>query len=563
MRLPTGESDVPYLLDQLIQFGEGAPSPEEKLQLLQAMRAYSPATSDRVDQFLMKQLVTVSTGLEEVLEKQAELKALVDKVMSTPWYPAILLGNTLTDRGDAAVVAQGSTRILVPFGPAVDGSKLRCGDDVLLSGERGFVLGTPLYPLMETGETALFDRYTADGRLVVQVREEEFVVMAADRLAQIRLHRGDLVRWNRDMLLAFEKLETKIGDELFLEETPKDSFSQIGGLDCQITTLQQAIRLHWQHPEIAQRYQLRRKGSVLLVGPPGTGKTMIARALANWVAQFSPSGRSRFIYIKPGGLHSMWFGQSEANYREFFRLARLAGEREPQVPVVMFFDEVDSIGSARGASLNRVDDRVLTAFMSELDGLEARGNIMVVAATNRRDVLDPALLRPGRLGDLILEVPRPDQRATRDILRKHLAPELPFVARDGLDQAAARNEMIDAVASMIFAPNGIGTMASITLRDGSQRAVEPKDLISGALLAKVAADALDRAALRAIQNEGMGILLEDLVVAVNDELRSLAETLTPINCRQHLSALPHDLDVIRVTPVQRRVNRTVRYLNAA
>lgn len=563
MRMPRNETEVPFLLDQLVQCGEGAPSLEDKLRLVRAMRAYSLETGEQVDRFLMSELDTVNTGLNEVLEKQSELKALVDKVMAPPWYPAVLLESTLTEKGEVAVIAQGSLRSLVQFGPAVDGSLLRCGDEVLLSGERNFVVGTPLYPLMETGETALFDRYTADGRLVLQIRDEEFVVRAADRLSKTELSRGDLVRWNRNMLLAFEKLEGKKGDELFLEETPKESFDQIGGLDRQIRTLQQAIRLHWQHPEIARRYQLQRKGSVLLVGPPGTGKTMVARALANWVAQFSPSGRSRFIYVKPGGLHSMWFGQSEENYREFFRLARRAGEREPEVPVVMFFDEVDSIGAARGASLHRVDDKVLTAFMTELDGLEGRGNIMVVAATNRRDVLDPALLRPGRLGDLILEVPRPDRRATREILGKHLSQELPFSGTDGLDQTTARAELIEALTSLIFAPNGIGSMAVVTLRDGSQRKVEPKDLINGAVLAKVAADARDRAAMRAIHTDVEGIRLEDLVVALNDELRMLAETLTPVNCRQHLSGLPHDLDVTRVEPVSRRVVRPVRYLNAA
>jgi proteasome-associated ATPase len=259
----------------------------------------------------------------------------------------------------------------------------------------------------------------------------------------------------------------------------------------------------------------------------------------------------------------MWFGQSEANYREFFQLARRAGENEPDVPIVMFFDEVDSIGGARGTSFNRVDDKVLTAFMAELDGLEARGNVMVVGATNRRDVMDPALLRPGRLGDLILEVPRPNRRATADILGKHLSAELPFVVTDSMERNGVRDELIESVTSMIFAPNGIGTLASITLRDGSQRTVEPKDLMSGALLAKIAAEARDRAALRAIQLEDDGIRLEDLVIALTAELRSQVESLTPANCRQYIGDLPHDLDVTRVTPVKRRVIRTVRYLNAA
>jgi proteasome-associated ATPase len=469
MRMPGHEADVPYFLDYLVQCGEGAPTADDKFRLLQAMRAFSTDTNQRVDRFLVNQLDVLGAGFNEVLEKQEQLKAMVEKVMSPPWYPALLLGTTLTEKGEVALVGQGSLRSLVPFGPAVETNALRPGDEVLLSGERNLVVGTPLYPLLQSGETAVFDRYTADRRLVLIVRDEEFVVAAAADLAQVELRRGDLVRWNRNMLLALEKLEAKEVDGLFLEETPKETFAQVGGLERQITQLQQAIRLHWQHPEIAARYQLRRKGSVLLVGPPGTGKTMVARALANWLAQFSPSGRSRFINVKPGGLHSMWFGQSEANYREFFELARKAGEQEPEVPVVMFFDEVDSIGAARGVALNRVDDKVLTAFMTELDGLESRGNILVVAATNRRDALDPALLRPGRLGDLILEVPRPDLRAARDILGKHLSAELPFSTTQHPDQIVARRDLIELLTTMVFAPNGLGTLATITFRDGTQR----------------------------------------------------------------------------------------------
>ena len=563
MRMPINEADVPYLLDQLIQCGEGAPSLDQKISLLRNMRSYTTDTSDRVDQYLLAQVHELSKGLGEALDNHDKLSALVEKVMSPPWYPATLLDRTLTERGEVALIAQGKMRSLVEFGPGVNGGDLHCGDEVLISRESNFIIATPLYPLIETGEIAVFDRYSGAERLVLQQNNEEFVVASTEKLRQTELRRGDLVRWDPNMLLAFEKLEDKAAEDLFLEGTPKESFADIGGLDQQIRNLQQALRLHLKHPEVARRYQLRRKGSVLLAGPPGTGKTMLARALANWIAQLSPSGRSRFINIKPGGLHSMWFGQSEAKYREVFRLAREAGEREPDIPVVMFFDEIDSIGLARGGPLNRVDDKVLTAFMTELDGLETRGNILVVGATNRRDVLDPALLRPGRLGDLIMDIPRPDLRATRDILGKHLSSELPFFTGDALDQTAARTEMIEAITTMIFAPNGLGSLANITLRDGTQRRIEPKDLLTGAVLAKVATDARDRAGLRAMETEREGICLDDLVSALNDELRQLAETLTPANCRQHIDGLPHDLDVTRVEPIRRRAVAAVRYLNAA
>ena len=146
-------------------------------------------------------------------------------------------------------------------------------------------------------------------------------------------------------------------------------------------------------------------------GPPGNGKTKVARATCNWLAGMSRSGRSHFINVKPGGLNSMWYGATEQRYRDIFRVAREAAAAEPEVPVVMFWDEVDAIGGNRGESAHRIDDRMLNAFMAELNGLEDRGNIVILAATNRLDSLDPALLRPGRLGDLVLHFPQPTRQS--------------------------------------------------------------------------------------------------------------------------------------------------------
>jgi SpoVK/Ycf46/Vps4 family AAA+-type ATPase len=191
----------------------------------------------------------------------------------------------------------------------------------------------------------------------------------------------------------------------------------------------------------------------------------------------------------------MWYGESERRYREIFRSARERSEQEG-LPVTLFFDEIESIAGARDGSM-RVDDRVLTAFMTELDGLEARGNVLVVAATNRRDAVDPALMRPGRLGDLVLDIPRPDRRAAHAILSKHLPPDVPYaMSDDDNDVSAARRELIDAAVSALYTPNGAPELATLTLRDGKRRVVRAPDLISGAHLANIAAAALETACVR-------------------------------------------------------------------
>jgi len=258
----------------------------------------------------------------------------------------------------------------------------------------------------------------------------------------------------------------------------------------------------------------------------------------------------------------MWYGQSEANYREAFRVAREAGDQEPEVPVVMFFDEVDSIGASRTNSAWRVDDRVLTSFMTELDGLSSRGNVLVVAASNRRDAIDPALLRPGRLGDLVLEVPRPNMHAGREIFRKHLQAEIPY-SIDGFDSSAARREIIESAVSRIYSPNSESELLLITFRDGKRHTVRARDLISGASIAKIAITAKEKACAEEVETGHQGIRLNHVFSAIDAELETVAHTLTPGNCRLHLADLPQDVDVVRVEQVQRKVARPHKYLYVA
>jgi proteasome-associated ATPase len=368
------------------------------------------------------------------------------------------------------------------------------------------------------------------------------------------------VRWDRNAAIALEKIERSKGDEHILTEYPDESFDNIGGLGRQIHELQQLILLHFLHPAMAEKYGLRRKRAVTLIGPPGTGKTMLARALAAWLGTRFGTGKPRFMHIKPSSLNSYWFSKSEANYREVFRVAREAGAEDPSVPFVIFFDEVDAVAGHRGHSLMRVDDRVLTAFMAELDGLETRGNVLVIAATNRQDSLDPAILRPGRLGDLILEVPRPNLQAAQAIFSKYLEPSVPYRSQNGHDTEVVRTELIESAVSRLYDPNAENGLANLTFRDGTQRMVKARDLVSGANISKIAGDARERACRREVESGESGVTREDLLLAVNEELDCMSRMLTPANCRSYLSDLPTDLDVVRVDSVRGRGASSSHYL---
>ncbi len=516
-----------------------------------------PEASSAIELRLLDEIRGLKGALQVAATQQQALKELIDKVTAPPLHPAVLIDFARLPGGISAVVAQGDARRVVAISPEVNPGLLSAGVEVLLGPERNVIVGVSPRRVLSTGETATFERLTADRRMIVRSREEEVVVDVARELRGASLKAGDSVRWSRALGFAFEKVDQASDRNGFLEDTPAETFASIGGLDPEIAKLTRSIRLQRDHGATVTRYGLRPKRSVLLSGPPGTGKTLLARALANWLASISPSGRSRFCPIKPGALSSVWFGQTESNLRSLFAAARAEGELNPEVPVVIWLDEVDGIGARRGASFGRVDDRVLLALMAELDGFESRGNVLVVAATNRKGDLDPGLLRPGRLGDLVLDIRRPNREAAEAILARHFGESVPVEA------GRSRSDLIESAISRIYAPNGIGAIAELLFRDGKKRPVLAGDLASGAVLAQVAQDAIEKAAFREAEGGVGGVRSTDVLEAVDDAIHTAAGALSPSNCRSHLDDLPQDLDVVKVEPVVRCARREYRYLRIA
>jgi SpoVK/Ycf46/Vps4 family AAA+-type ATPase len=224
----------------------------------------------------------------------------------------------------------------------------------------------------------------------------------------------------------------------------------------------------------------------------------------------------------------------------------------------MFWDEIDAVGGHRGESVQRIDDRMLNCFMAELNGLEDRGNIIILAATNRRDALDPALVRPGRLGDLVLYFPQPNRQAARAILSRHMPADIPYAA-NGEGPAAAREALLDLAVGQIFAQNSDTELANVTLRDGKQRLVRAADLVSGAQLESIAQAAMERACVRETEGGPEGLTPADMSDAIADFFLVTPRGLTPRNARNYLRDLPQDVDVVRVDLVERKVSHPHRY----
>lgn len=559
-RQEIADAELRAVLERLGDAGPNGPALHEKCTLLTGARERAPEASPTIDRWLLFEIEELRNGLADAQECQAELKKVRARLTNPPWYAAVFLRPVEGTADKALVAFQGAPRV-VALAEDVALDSLSPGEDVLLAHDLNVILRRLTPSVTRACEVAEFQHTLEDGRLVLKAHETEVVASVARALDCASLQQGDRVRWDPTLAMAFERLPRPLGSSAFLADTPTETFADIGGLDRQIARIQRTVRLHLRHPALVERYQLRRATSVLLVGPPGTGKTMVARALARWLGEESPGGRSRFMHVKPGALHSMWYSQSEANYREIFRTAREAGASDPGVPVILFFDEVDAIGLTRSEGPASVDNRVLTSFMAELDGFEGRGNVLVVAATNRREALDPALLRPGRLGDLVLDIPRPSMAAARAILERYLPACAPYHS-DG-HPGVARRDVIDTAVSRLYAPNGEGDVGSIMFRDGTRRAIRARDLVSGAMLAQIARTATERACVRELETGSVGIRCGDAMDAVADAVAVAVAALTPLNCHTHLSGLPQDLAVARVEPTARTPRRPHRFLSVA
>jgi proteasome-associated ATPase len=546
------------MLTEILNGGEGAAPLDDRVAILGRLRESGLQNPAGIDRFLLEWIARQNEAVSSVDEKHGKLRELIESLTAPPFYPAVFLAVAEMPGIRGALVQTDGDRRVVQVGEGVVLEELTPGDEVYLTHERNALVAKSLSSSSLTGEVASYSRDAGNGRMVLRSRDEEFVVLSTAALRDAALKAGDGVRFNRNAGLAFEKIEPSKGEEFFLEATPSDSFDEIGGLDHEIERVKETLTLHTVYKDLTEKYELAPKRSVLMEGPPGNGKTKVARATCAWLATLSPSGRSHFINIKPGGLNSVWYGATERNYREVFRIAREAAAAEPDVPVVMFFDEVDSIGGNRGESINRIDDRMLNAFMAELNGLEERGNIVVLAATNRMDSIDPALLRAGRLGDAVLHFPQPNRKAARAVLSRYLSARVPY-ASNGEGQAAAREALLDQAIAQLFAQNGDTELADLTLRDGKHRMVRAADLISGAELAAIANSALQRACIREAQGGPTGVAPGDVSAAVSGFFHSAPRALTPRNARNYLRDLPQDVDVVRVDFIEHKVRHPHLY----
>ena len=527
---------------------------DQRQAQLKALRQESPALSDFIERSALERLDQTRAGLREAQQIQAGLKELVDKVMGTPWFTAIFIAPLAAGPGPRAIVYHSGTRRVVNLAPDVKLEVLRAGEQVFLNHELNVITGISPEGLPRCGELGMFDRPAGNGYMVVKWRDDELVLQPAYPLAGKTLQPGDLVRFDRSVWMAWDKVESVPGREFLLEEVPNLPRDLLGGQDTAYETVLTTLSAIIVAPEMARRYRLSGRNSILLVGPPGCGKTHLTRIVVSEIGRLS-GRKARFCVVKPAAWESPYVGETQRAIRETFKTLREAAR---DGAAFLFLDELESICRTRGHFANIHSDKALDALLAELDGFEDRTDIAIIAATNRKDLLDPALL--GRFA-VEVEVHRPDQSAAKNILRIHLPQSLPF-SPNGELAASTQDEMIETAVSLLYAPNADNALCRLRFRDGKERTINARELVSGRFLMQVCDSACRRAFVRELRGGQPGINLADMEHAVTEGMQRLRTQLTPKNARDHLGdLLPQDVDVVSAEPVVRKVANARRYLN--
>jgi proteasome-associated ATPase len=489
---------------------------QQQVRLIEDEIRKTDHSKDQLDQ-AYRQNEKLIVALQEAREQIEALRQEVEKLTAPPSSFAVF-SDANTD-GTVNVYVAGR-KMKVNVHPGVKVPDLRRGQQLILN-EALNVVEVRDFELQ--GEVVRLKDLLEDRRAIVMLRaDEERVAEIAASLDSERLSVGDHLLFDTRSGYILEKLPKSEVEELVLEEVPDVSYEQIGGLGDQIEQIRDAVELPFLHRELFAEYRLSPPKGVLLYGPPGCGKTLIAKAVANSIAKKmeNASGRevkSYFLHVKGPELLNKYVGESERQIREVFKKAR--EKAQEGMPVIVFFDEMDSLFRTRGTGISSdVEATIVPQFLAEIDGVERLRNVIVIGASNRQDLIDPAVLRPGRL-DVKIRIDRPDRRAAREIFGKYLTADLPYhnPAADSGDVLVGG--LIERVVEQMYSTVDENRFLEVTYANGEKETLYFKDFVSGALIAGVVSRSKKYAIKRTIATGERGIRVEDLLKAARDEFR--------------------------------------------
>jgi proteasome-associated ATPase len=468
----------------------------------------------------------LAATLREARDQIVALKEEVDRLAQPPSGFGVFLNPNDDDTCD---VFTGGRKMRVNVSPNVELTELRPGQEVVLNEALNVVIAQSYETV---GEVVMLKEVLADAKraLVISQADEERVVRLAEPLLNQPLRAGDSLLLESRSGYVYERIPKAEVEELILEEVPDISYSDIGGLAGQIEQIRDAVELPYLHADLFREHQLRPPKGILLYGPPGCGKTLIAKAVANSLAKkvaeksadtggTNKEGKSFFLNIKGPELLNKYVGETERHIRLVFQRAR--EKASEGMPVIVFFDEMDSIFRTRGSGVSSdVENTIVPQLLSEIDGVEGLENVIVIGASNREDMIDPAILRPGRL-DVKIKIERPDAEAAKDIFSKYVLTGLPLhpddMTANGSSAQATVDAMIQRTVERMYTESEENRFLEVTYANGDKEVLYFKDFNSGAMIENIVSRAKKMAIKEFLDTGQKGIRVSHLLAACVDE----------------------------------------------
>ena len=463
----------------------------------------------------------MSATLREAREHIAALREEVEKLTMPPAAYGTYLGKN--DDGTVDIFSAGR-KMRVALHPELESQELLRGQEIVLNESLSVVLARG--PDRQ-GEVVIFKELLADGRraLIVGRADEERVCELADELIGLKIRAGEHVLMEGRSGLLVERIPRPEVEELVLEEVPDVTYDDVGGLDSQIEMIKDAVELPYLYADLFAQHQLQAPKGILLYGPPGCGKTLIAKAVANSLAKRvaektgNDSTRSYFLNVKGPELLNKYVGETERQIRLIFERAR--EKSEEGVPVIVFFDEMDSLFRTRGTGISSdIESTIVPQLLAEIDGVESLKNVIVIGASNREDLIDPAILRPGRL-DVKIKIDRPNEKSAKQIFLQYLTTDLPL-STDELqmadnDRQLCINLMIDRAVETMYSVEDANRFLEVTYQNGDKEILYFKNFSSGAMIENIVRRAKKLSIKRQIDGDEPGIRTQDLIDSIRQE----------------------------------------------